>query len=448
MARQTIDIGTNNNDGTGDKLRDAMRKVNENFAELYGQSAAETNLSISGNSISVDNTNGDLTLEPNGSGELLITTGATFNTSEQPLGHVIVKSADGNNVLTVNTQYKNVGVNTTANNQGLSVSGNLVTDGTSSTFNSNMTLGGDTTNTINFVGRLGGNIIPATTNTSTLGTSSLKFQSANIANITSDLLTSANITSTNTTNLVALNVSGDTNAGNLLIRNNQISNNIANQDIEINPYGTGNLVVNTRMVVGQGSSPIGNAIIKAVENVVGYVQFTLQNLNSGAGSSADIFVPRDDGDDLDNYFDLGINSSNYSDPVDYPIHSAGSAYLYTASADLFIGTSSTANDMVIHAGGLDYSNITFRVKGDTGHIILGPEDGSTAITDTGEHLQVKDSARFSGTIAIAQNAPSTSVGAAGDEEGMVAWNNSYIYVCTGNYDGSTAIWKRSSLGSW
>jgi hypothetical protein len=448
MARQTIDIGTNNNDGTGDKLRDAMRKVNENFAELYGQSSAETNLSISGNTITVDNTNGDLSLEPNGSGELLVTTGATFNTSEQPLGHVIVKADDGSNVLTVNTQYKNVGVNTTANVQGLSVGGNLIVDGTSAIFNSNMTLGSDTTNTVNFVAKLGGNIIPATHNTSTLGTSSLKYQSANIGNITSDLLTTANITATNTTNLVALNVTGDTNAGNLLIRDNQISNNIADQDIEINPYGSGNLVVNTRMVVGQGSSPIGNAIIKAVENVVGYVQLTLQNLNSGASSSADIFVPRDDGDDLDNYFDLGINSSNYSDPIDYPIHSPGSAYLYTASADLFVGTANTATDMVVHAGGLDYSNITFRVKGNTGHIILGPEDGSTVVTDTGEHLQVKDSARFSGTIAIAQNAPSTAVGAAGDETGMIAWNSSYIYVCTGNYDGSTHIWKRSSLGSW
>jgi hypothetical protein len=448
MARQTIDIGTNNNDGTGDKLRDAMRKVNENFAELYGQSSAETNLSISGNSISVDSTNGDLTLEPNGSGELLVTTGATFNTSEQPLGHVIVKADDGNNVLTVNTQYKNVGVNTTANTQGLSVSGNLVLDGTSATFNANMTLGEDTTNNINFVGRLGGNIIPAIDGVSTLGTSTLGFQSANISNITSDLLTTANIVSTNTANLTALNVTGDTNAGNLLIRDNQISNNIADQDIEINPYGTGNLVVNTRMVVGQGSSPIGNAIIKAVENVVGYVQFTLQNLNAGAESSADIFVPRDDGGDTDNYFDLGINSSNYSSPVDYPIHTAGSAYLYTSSADLFVGTSNTADDFVMHAGGLDYSNITLRVKGDTGHIIIGPEDGSTVVTDTGEHFQVKDSARFSGTLALASNAPSTSVGAAGDETGMIAWNNSYIYVCIGNYDGSTAIWKRAGLGSW
>lgn len=45
--------------------------------------------------------------------------------------------------------------------------------------------------------------------------------------------------------------------------------------------------------------------------------------------------------------------------------------------------------------------------------------------------------------------PLTNVGSPGDTAGMIAWNSSYIYVCTGNYDGSTAIWKRATIGgSW
>lgn len=35
MAKQIIDIGTTANDGTGDPLRDAMDKVNDNFTEIY-----------------------------------------------------------------------------------------------------------------------------------------------------------------------------------------------------------------------------------------------------------------------------------------------------------------------------------------------------------------------------------------------------------------------------
>jgi hypothetical protein len=41
MAKQTINIGTVANDGTGDPLRDAMDKVNDNFTELYTVSVDE-----------------------------------------------------------------------------------------------------------------------------------------------------------------------------------------------------------------------------------------------------------------------------------------------------------------------------------------------------------------------------------------------------------------------
>lgn len=36
MSKQTINIGTTPNDGTGDPLRDAFDKTNDNFNELYG----------------------------------------------------------------------------------------------------------------------------------------------------------------------------------------------------------------------------------------------------------------------------------------------------------------------------------------------------------------------------------------------------------------------------
>jgi hypothetical protein len=48
-------------------------------------------------------------------------------------------------------------------------------------------------------------------------------------------------------------------------------------------------------------------------------------------------------------------------------------------------------------------------------------------------------------IAMKQATPSTSTGAPGNKSGMLAWDSSYIYVCTADYDGSTAIWKRVAL---
>ena len=41
MAKQTINVGTTANDGTGDTLRDAFDKANDNFTELYALDAAD-----------------------------------------------------------------------------------------------------------------------------------------------------------------------------------------------------------------------------------------------------------------------------------------------------------------------------------------------------------------------------------------------------------------------
>ena len=72
MAQQTINIGSAANDGTGDPLRTAFDKVNDNFTEIYGVTAAGTgnNVAISGNSIISENSNGNIILDPNGTGEV------------------------------------------------------------------------------------------------------------------------------------------------------------------------------------------------------------------------------------------------------------------------------------------------------------------------------------------------------------------------------------------
>ena len=49
MAKQTLDIGTNANDGTGDTLRSGGEKINDNFNELYS--------TLGGNSIATNGIN-------------------------------------------------------------------------------------------------------------------------------------------------------------------------------------------------------------------------------------------------------------------------------------------------------------------------------------------------------------------------------------------------------
>lgn len=54
-------------------------------------------------------------------------------------------------------------------------------------------------------------------------------------------------------------------------------------------------------------------------------------------------------------------------------------------------------------------------------------------------------------VIVIQNSktPATSIGSSGDIAGMIAWDGSYVYICTANYDGSSSIWKRAAIGgSW
>ena len=68
MAKQTINIGTAANDGTGDPLRTSFDKANDNFDEIYLAGPVGTNIRIQSNTIISTDENGNITLDPNGSG--------------------------------------------------------------------------------------------------------------------------------------------------------------------------------------------------------------------------------------------------------------------------------------------------------------------------------------------------------------------------------------------
>ena len=72
MARQVINIGSAPNDGTGDSIRVALDKCNDNFEELYGKGAAGNNFDFNENTLTSTNTNGDIILDPNGTGSVVV----------------------------------------------------------------------------------------------------------------------------------------------------------------------------------------------------------------------------------------------------------------------------------------------------------------------------------------------------------------------------------------
>ena len=70
MAKITLNVGSNANDGTGDTLRSAMQNVNTMFTELYESPLFSGNITVSGNNISANRSNDDLVLAPSGTGSV------------------------------------------------------------------------------------------------------------------------------------------------------------------------------------------------------------------------------------------------------------------------------------------------------------------------------------------------------------------------------------------
>jgi len=84
----------------------------------------------------------------------------------------------------------------------------------------------------------------------------------------------------------------------------------------------------------------------------------------------------------------------------------------------------------------DFNENTLTSTNTNGDIILDP-NGTGSVSIEGNHINISTS-----------KTPATSVGAVGDTQGDIAWDSIYIYVCTANYDGSTAIWKRTAISTW
>ena len=71
-TQQIIDYGVTANDGTGDPLRTAFIKTDENFDNIWLAGPVGSNITIGNNTIQVNDTNGNLVLKPNGIGSIQV----------------------------------------------------------------------------------------------------------------------------------------------------------------------------------------------------------------------------------------------------------------------------------------------------------------------------------------------------------------------------------------
>jgi hypothetical protein len=170
---------------------------------------------------------------------------------------------------------------------------------------------------------------------------------------------------------------------------------------------TGNVLIDGGpiTVVGSGVTSyttFGAALAELYANLNSFAQLYAQNLNGGATASTDIVAYNNLGDGTNNFVDMGISSSNYSDAT-YPIFTAGSGYVYNNGGEMIIG--SQTDDVLLFAGGVATTDWALRID-KTSKLIT-----TKAGVSVGSTLAVTGAATFGSTVALSAN-PTTALQAA------------------------------------
>jgi hypothetical protein len=279
MAKQTINIGSAANDGTGDPLRTAFDKINDNFDELYGSSAEANdiiedtspqlggNLDINGFNITSARSNEDIRILPSG-------TGGVVASAIRMVGTTI--SSDDSSSININ---EGLIVDGTASVSGattltgaVTASSTLAVTGASTltgalTVNNSVTANSVTTNTIASNGSNADlSIQPSGTgdvlisalrvNGTTLDSSdSTKVTIAEAVDVTGALTAASTVAVTGAATLSStLAVTGTSTFSDGVtaesIITNSVTSNGSNADLSLQPSGTGDVLISALRVNG------------------------------------------------------------------------------------------------------------------------------------------------------------------------------------------------------
>ncbi len=409
-TQQQINYGAAVNDGNGDPLRTAFIKTDDNFDNVWLAGPVGSNITITNNTVQVNNTNGNLILSPNGTGviqtnsRLLPRLNNTYDFGSTTLKYRTGYFGAGGLVIDGNVT---VAGNLTAGN--IAYTGNVfVGDLQGSVYADDSTIMVDAVDNELFASRatISGNV----SGTYFIGNGSqltgiVSYGNANVAaylangNVSSNIVTTGNVSgnyfigngsqltglpaSYNNSNVVALlstfgsntisttgNISGNLVApgGNGQVMYNR-SGKIGASSYDFNfDESTFTLYVKSASFSGEadgtdalyvgspGYTFLGSDIMAQITgNVNGYSQVNFQNINPGTLASGDYIITADNGTDSTYYLDIGLASSNHADPG-------------------FFGDTSSNNDAYIYVVGSDETGPSS--AGGPGNLILGSTNGA------------------------------------------------------------------------
>jgi len=375
MARTNIDIGTLGNPATGDTLRTAMIKINNNFTEVYS-------LVRDGSSglIATDVTNGDLKLQANGTGNI----------------EIDQLSINGDSITSIAT---NGSVDITGNGTGgvnieaLSFNGTSIssTDSSRINLNENVTVDGDLVVT--------GTFTISTMDADSTTVSNLEvdnFKASAIITVAESLASNDSDTALVTAGAVIdyvdaqdANIASDTlTFTNKTIDANATGNNISNIDI-------GNM---TAAVVVTESEGIGSNDNDTTIPTSAAVKDYVDN-NAGGGSTGDITFTGSTISAPSNA-DLTLNAGGTGSVDIDGIQIKGTSISSTDSTQININEN-VSIDGTLTVGGASLSG-TLNTAGNTGTGSVALASQSLQVTGTTNEINI-EAAAFALTASLADN---------------------------------------------
>jgi len=469
-TRQIVNVGTTADDGSGDYLRDALIKVNSNFENLWSVTAVNSDLDFTGSTISSVVTNEDIILDPAGTGKIVVASSIEpQTTASSTLGS---SSKEFSNVYSDLITTDTLALNGLSSAPSSPVDGYLYYDSA----------------TKKFVGRVDGgwlNVQTVAVGADNKWTTFNADTGSTAANTTTDALTITGGTGITTA------ISGDT----VTITSS-------------NPSGLDNVVEDTTPQLGGGLDTQGNIVSAST----GYLKFgatlpgSLATRTVGLGA---YFTSNSDNSQR-HYSSSWMNKQTLTANVDANNKKQGWSYDNTLDIAGFTHGIDDATNSSKNWGDYEYTIVTNSsasaksINGVTGRFVKGEiaydstgdisatnvigleavgstdtggtttnligvkaktdKGGSTTVTnrysiyaDNSDDTlysvgPIKTDAKVTTTSdkfnVATKLTPGSAVGSAGDVTGDIAFDDDYIYYCTADHDGSTAIWKRSALSTW
>ena len=340
MTQQLINIGSVPNDGTGDPLRTAMNKVNQNFTDLYTTPLVSGNVSVGNSTVNVyaNSTTvliGNTTVNAYMNSGSYVVSNSTGTLTETAVSITVAANASG--FISVG----NSTLNAYANSTGVVIGNSTANVITSQTYKSVANSTGTTT------------INPYSISVSANGNSKVFVGNASI-NAT---VNSSSVVLVDTTSNVSVNT-------NTLYIGNTQSNTVVNSICVTANTINAIAVVSIGLPSGYNFAPLASAGQIGVEgngNANNYFESVWQNANTGNNASTDLVLTADSGNDSVNFVDLGINGSAYNQTA-FTIGSALDAYLYSSNSSLAIGTAANNGSIKFHANGTTSADLKLTIN--------------------------------------------------------------------------------------